>query len=278
MALIGVPNVSEGRDADVVDHLIAGVTLHGLRVLDVHSDPRHNRSVLTITGAPLELSDGLTELAERAASSIDLRRHTGVHPRLGALDVCPIVPFEQPMQDAVVVARRTAGSIARLGIPVYLYGAAALREAARELPDIRRGSLAPDLGGPEIDARTGTVCVGARGPLIAFNVNVAADSEAARTIAASVRESDGGTRGVRALGFSLDERTSQISMNLVEPTVCGIDAAFKEVKRAAEVLGLEITATEIVGLVEERFLPDPTREAARLLIEPGRSLESVLRV
>lgn len=278
MALIGVPNVSEGRDAGVVDHLVMGVTQRGARVLDVHSDARHNRSVLTVVGGPMELSDALTELAQRAAAAIDLRDHTGVHPRLGALDVCPIVPFEQPMNDAVVVARQTAGSIARLGIPVYLYGEAALRDDARELPDIRRGHLVPDLGGPEIDARTGAVCVGARGPLIAFNVTVAADLQTTRKIAAEVRERDGGKRGIRALAFAFDDRASQVSMNLIDPQNCGIDDAFEEVAKAALAMGVDVTATEIVGLPRERFLPDPGREAARLLIEPGRSLESALRV
>ncbi|MGI8708499.1 MAG: glutamate formimidoyltransferase [Actinomycetota bacterium] len=284
LLLLAVPNISEGGDDRLIAECAAAAQLGGARTLDLHSDAVHNRSVLTIAGHPAELVAGMTELAS-LASDIDMSEHRGVHPRLGGLDVCPFVPYEATMADAVTVARTTAISIARRsGLPVYLYGEASLRPETRELPDIRRGGLEalaerartdqpPDQGPRRIDLARGVVCVGARGPLIAFNVWLASDGDVARRIASEVREP--GT--LRALGIRLESGTSQVSMNLTQPHSLGIDEAFDRVAASAATLGARVTNTEIVGLVPERFLPSPDATAARLLFEPGRSVESVLR-
>ena len=285
--LIAVPNVSEGRDAKVVEDLRVAPTRAGARVLDVHSDAIHNRSVFTLAGGEEELVNAAGELA-RACHVIDLTTHTGVHPRLGALDIFPILVLDGPAR-AVAAADRAAATIwATAGFPVYLYGEAARRETTRNLPDIRTGGLdrlarratedlPPDVGDANFDPRWGVVCVGARPPLIAFNVWVEAPLETARQIAAGVRSRGGGPPGIRALGLPRDHKTSQVSLNLVAPEKTGIDRAFAEIARRAEAEGVVIRGTEIVGLPLERHLPDPKREAARLLIEPSRSLESVLR-
>jgi glutamate formiminotransferase / 5-formyltetrahydrofolate cyclo-ligase len=284
MTLLAVPNVSEGRSPVRIRGMADAVTATGARVLDIHSDTVHHRSVLTVTGPTANLEAAMVALCE-ACSFIDLTLHEGVHPRLGGLDVCPFVPLEVTMEEAVV----SAHSVGRLihdhtGLPVYFYGKAATRESTRSLPDLRRGGLSnlkqradkdlpPDLG-DGIDERRGVVCVGARGVLIAFNVVLETGIEVARRVASEVRASGGGPTGVRALALPLESGRVQVSMNLTEPDQTSIDYAFGEVARVARSEGASIVATEIVGLVPERFLPKG--EAARLLLRPSRSLESVL--
>ena len=282
-----VPNVSEGRSKDRLRALAAAVRKEGGRVLDVHSDPVHNRCVLTVTGKDADLVNASSALALEA-TEIDLTMHEGVHPRLGGLDVCPFVPHTDDMGRAVAAAHAAGHAIAtRASLPVYYYGAAALRPAAAELPRLRQGGLEglirrardgfiPDVGPKEIDPARGVVCVGARGTLIAFNVWLQADSATARSIAAAVRSSGGGPPGIRALGLRIDELLSQVSMNLVDPEVTGIDMAFEAVRAAAAERGAEIHASEIVGLVPERYMPDPDAQSARLLMTPGRCLDPLL--
>jgi glutamate formiminotransferase len=287
VALVMIPNVSEGRSTHKLRALAAAVRNEGGRVLDVHSDPAHNRCVLTVTGSDEDLINASGALAQQA-SDIDLTAHEGVHPRLGGLDVCPFVPHDDDMERAIAAAHASGHLIAtRAGLPVYFYGAAALRPAAAALPHLRRGGLeglirraengfVPDVGPQKIDPARGVVCVGARGTLIAFNVWLRADPATARRIAAAVRSSRGGPPGVRALGLAIDDSLSQVSMNLVEPLVTGIDAAFEAVRSAAADRGAEIHATEIVGLVPRRYMPDPNAQAARLLMAPGRCLDPLL--
>ena len=286
MPLIAIPNVSEHEPAEV-DALAAVVRRAGVRVLDVHRDREHGRSVFTCSGADRDLIEAMTALAIEAAATVDLTTAAGHHPRVGALDVCPFVPHEIEMSAAVDAARETARAIGRAGIPVFLYGWAS--DARRPLPEIRAGGLPgllervgqglePDEGPAEIDPRTGAVCVGARDVLIAFNVWIDGDLEVARRVASHIRAGLGGLPGVRALGLAVAAHgSSQISMNLIDPETTGIDRAFERVEQQAAKAGCEPVATEIVGLVPERFLPDPDAKAARLLIEPGRSLEAVLR-
>jgi glutamate formiminotransferase len=278
MGLIAVPNVSEGRDPARIAALAQAIERSGCRVVDTHSDEAHHRTVYTAVGSGEELIAGLTELA-CAARSIDLRDHQGVHPRLGVLDVCPIVSHDEPIERAVEVAVPTARAIAETcGIPTFLYGAA-VRNETRELPDLRRGGLeglagrgwGPDFGPTTIDPKVGIVCVGARRPLIAFNVWLHAAEGTARRIARAMRSEQ-----VRALGVQVDERRSQVSMNLVDPDRVGIDDAFATTKELAESEGVAIYATEIVGVPLERFMPSPEKEAARLLLKPGRSFEAAL--
>jgi glutamate formiminotransferase len=284
MTLVAVPNVSEGRSPSRVRGFADSITATGARVLDVHSDAVHNRTVLTVTGPTTRLEAAMLALC-LACSYIDLTRHEGVHPRLGGFDVCPLVPHETAVADAVAAAHRVGEVIHnRTGLPVYFYGLAARREATRRLADLRRGGLTtlmeraerelpPDLG-DAIDERRGVVCVGARGPLIAFNVVLEAPIEVARRVASGVRTSTGGLPGVSALAFQLEGGRVQVSMNLSDPDTTGIDRAFAEIAEQARKEGASVVATEIVGLVPERFLPKG--EAARLLLQPSRSLESVL--
>jgi glutamate formiminotransferase len=287
MPLIAIPNVSEGRDEDRIGRMIHALGEEGASVLDTHTDAVHHRSVFTVTAPAGTLEQALTRLAELALE-IRLDLHDGVHPRLGVLDVCPIVPHELPMEPAVTLAHSLGGSIHRsTKLPVYFYGEAATRQETRELPAIRKGGLdqliararcelPPDLGA-DIDPVTGVVCVGARGPLIAFNVNVACDLTSAQANAASIRESSGGLPGVRALAFPIDTGTCQISMNLTQPHHAGIDAAFDAIADAVEGSQGRILSCEVVGLVAARFLPDPGKQAARLLKQPDLCLESKLR-
>lgn len=283
MTMLAVPNISEGRDPDLIEELRRTSEAGAARVLDVHSDPVHNRSVFTITGPPDDLLEGCVALTALSVDRIDLTRHGGVHPRLGVVDVCPFVPHNDTLTAAASLARATGRAIARnLGVPVYLYGHAAARQTTKDLPDLRRGGLLglqerargglpPDFGPRSFDPRRGVVCVGARGPLIAFNVSISSDVKVARQIAASIRSAS-----VRALGLQISEQECQVSMNLIDPAVTGIEAAFALVTRATEELNVPIVKTEIVGLVEERFLPSPDATVTRLLKQPGHSLEALL--
>jgi glutamate formiminotransferase len=287
MRLIAVPNVSEGRDPGRIAWLADALQRAGGRIVDAHSDEVHNRTVFTVAGETTLLVASVTALA-CACRSLDLTLHSGIHPRLGVLDVCPFVPHRGTMHEAIEAAEAAAREISRrCKLPVYLYGQVARRDATRELPDLRRGGLEalmerarsglpPDLGPADIDPRFGVVCVGARAPLIAFNVWLQAPAEAARGIALRLRSSGGGPRAVRALGLELDAHTSQISMNLFDPDVTGIDDAFAFTAELAKASGVRVVATEIVGVPPERFMPDPNKEAARLLRRPGRSLENAL--
>lgn len=286
MPLLAIPNVSES-DRSAVASLRRTIEAKQTRVLDIHTDDEHRRTVFTCTGEARSLVEAMTSLAVEAASVIDLRQHTGAHPRVGALDVCPFVAHDAPMAEAVGSARETARSIGGRGIPVLLYGDAS--PTSRPLPEIRRGGLPglvqrvaeglrPDHGPEEIDPAVGIVCVGARDVLIAFNVWIDGDVRTAQDIARRIRESNGGLSGVRALGLDVTAHgRSQISINLVDPKRVGIDPVFTHLEDVAADYGARAVATEIVGLVPERFFPAPDAKATRLLIEPGRSLESALR-
>jgi glutamate formiminotransferase len=285
MRAVAVPNVSEGRDRVLVDRLAGSVAAAGAIVADVHSDPVHNRSVITASGEPATLVDAMAALAE-ACRAIDLTRHRGVHPRLGALDVCPFVTDPLPVADAVAAARSAGAAIwERARLPVYLYGYAATRPECERLPDLRRGGLEriversrddlpPDFGSAPVDARHGIVCVGARDVLVAFNVWLRSDLGAARTIAAAVRRA--GLPGVRTLALDLGNGLAQVSMNLTRPGDAGVDRAFEAVASLAAEANVQVHATELVGVPPERYMPDPDAQAARLLRGPGRSLELAL--
>lgn len=285
MPLIAIPNISES-EAPKVSALAGVVESLGARVLDRHLDDEHSRSVLTCTGELERLVEAMTSLAVEAAALIRLQQHSGQHPRVGALDVCPFVPHDIEMDAAIHAARETGKKIGAAGIPVFFYGVAA--DTSRSLPEIRSGGLPtlmervsqglkPDEGPRTVDPGTGVVCVGARDVLIAFNVWIDGDLEIARRIASHIRAGLGGLPGVRALGLAVSAHgNSQISMNLVDPAETGIDRVFERIDVLATKEGTRAVATEIVGLVPERFLPDPDATAARLLIEPGRSLEAAL--
>ncbi|MGH2698230.1 MAG: glutamate formimidoyltransferase [Actinomycetota bacterium] len=289
MPLIAVPNISTGSDEETIRALAGVVETSGAAVLDIHSDAVHDRSVFTVSAAPEVLIEAMVALA-RQARRLNLTTQRGVHPRLGVLDVCPFVPHGDATMESAISAAQSAGALIaeRAGLPVYLYGEAAARPETRVLPLIRRGGLggllarasrglAPDFGGPRIDERLGIVCVGARGVLIAFNVWLRCELETARAIAARVRESGGGLEGVRALGLLIEPPdVCQVSMNLTEPQITGIQAAFEVVEAEAAARTASVLATEIVGLPPQRFWPLPDARATRLLRKPGRTLEAAL--
>jgi len=265
-----VPNFSEGRRPDVVAEIVAAIAaVPGVAVLDHGADESHNRSVVTFAGAAGAVDAAAEKAFAVAVERIDMRRHAGVHPRIGAVDVVPFVPLgTTPMSDAVTVARRFAQRIAsRYGVPTYLYGEAALRPDRVRLAGIRRGgyeglrslvltdeSRAPDFGPSLIHPTAGAVAVGARQPLIAFNLNLRTDDvDVARRIAATIRESSGGMPAVQAMGVLLENTgsppTAQVSTNILDWRRTGIDELVVEVRRLARDAGTDIAACELIGLV-----------------------------
>lgn len=274
-----VPNISEGRRSDVIDACVEAASTCGVRVLDMSSDPDHNRTVVTLLGEGEDLVRAVTALAAVAIERIDVTSHAGVHPFLGALDVAPFVPLEAgQMPAAVDAARRAMDKLAALDLPVFLYGEAASNAGRTALADHRRGGLArlaermasgewPTDRGPRRPHTTGgVVCVGARPPLVAFNLLLDTNQvAAAKRIAASLRESGGGPPGVRALGFYLESRgQAQVSVNL---TGCDRTSLLDVVRRADELASaadVRVVETELVGLAPRRVLPEGGAEELRL--------------
>jgi glutamate formiminotransferase len=261
LPLEAVPNFSEGRDRDVIDALARALAGHA-RLLDVHSDEDHNRSVFTLVGDDTEIVEALLAGIACARKRIDLRRHEGVHPRIGAADVVPVVPIRpDDMERARAVARSLAERVGEeLGLPVFLYaelgdgrGPAFFRHGG---PDglqarIDAAEIVPDFGPTTLDAAAGGVIVGARRPLIAFNVNLAGASvEIAREIAAVVRERGGGFAGVRALGLDLPRAgKAQVSMNVEDWEASALHEIVAAIEREARARGVEIESSELVGLM-----------------------------
>ncbi len=296
MALIEcIPNVSEGRRRDVIDHIVNAVrAVAGVRLLDVSSDSSHNRSVLTLAGEAAPLQAAVLALFEAALTTIDLRAHTGEHPRLGAVDVVPFVPLDgATMADCVTLAKSTASAVARrFALPVFLYEEAAATPARRRLEDIRRGQFeglaakmtaaewAPDYGPGVPHATAGASVIGARRPLIAYNVNLATDRiEVAKAIAAVIRESGGGLPCLKAMGVTLAERgIVQVSMNLTNYEKTSLSQAFDAVVREAARHHVRILESEIIGLVPAAALDPAIAAAIRLNRFSGdQILESRLR-
>ncbi|MGH2732451.1 MAG: glutamate formimidoyltransferase [Actinomycetota bacterium] len=256
-----VANLSEGRRPEVVDEVVAAASLHPIHVFDVSSDPDHNRSVLTFAGSPGVLRSAMLDATREALSRIDLRRHAGVHPRLGAMDLLPFVPLlGTGMEVAVEAARECARAIWKeIAVPCFLYGEAGLDPERAVLADLRRGAfntLSPDVGGPDPHRSAGVTVVGAREVLVAYNVNLATEDLAvARRIAHRIRESNGGLRHIRALGLALASRGAvQVSMNLTRPLITTLAHAFETVRSLAVVEGVEILEAEVVGLVPRAAL------------------------
>lgn len=263
-----VPNFSEGRRDDVIDRLAAAVQAYGARLLHRTSDSYHNRTVLTVAGPPEQVLQGLFNAVEVAVACIDLRRHRGVHPRLGAADVVPLVPVGSTLlADCALLARRLGRRIGdELDVPVYLYGEAAARAERRNLADVRRGEYEalvreihlpqrlPDFG-PARAGPAGAVVVGARPVLIAFNVFLrTAEVAVARTIARQIRERDGGLPAVRALGLLVDGQ-AQVSMNLVDYRATSPQAAVNAIRRHAARHAVELDRSELIGLIPQGALP-----------------------
>ncbi len=262
-ALEAVPNFSEGRSAETIAALRDALAAHAC-VLDVHSDVDHNRSVFTLGGEGSALVEALLAGIACAKERIDLRRHQGVHPRIGAADVVPVVAvWPEQMDDAKATASRLAQRVAdELELAVFLYGELApeMRPAMLRrdgLDALRRrveaGELKPDLGPSRLDPAVGCVLVGARTPLVAFNVDLGTDELAvAREIAAVVRETGGGFPGVRALGFSLTSRgLVQVSMNVEDWRRAPLDQIVVRIEAEAAARGVAVAGAELVGLLPQ---------------------------
>lgn len=290
-----VPNFSEGRATGTIDAIVAAIGATGAVVLDRSSDRDHNRSVVTFTAPVGVVQEAAFQAVRQAVVLIDLRAHSGVHPRIGAADVVPFVPLEGvTLEDCVRLARETGRRIwEELRVPVYFYEAAALRAERRNLADIRRGNWEglcvearvnpgrrPDLGGPALHPSAGAVAVGARKFLIAFNVNLAtADVGIARRIARTIRASSGGLPAVKAMGVWLASRgLAQVSMNLTDFEQTPVRTAFEAVCLEAARYGVGIAGSELIGLVPKKALE--SSDVASLRIEnfdPSMILENRLK-
>jgi glutamate formiminotransferase len=260
-----IPNVSEGRRTEVLDACAAAIRLAGARLLDVKPDAAHNRTVYTFAGEADVVRGGVHALFDCAIEKIDLRHHSGEHPRIGAVDVVPFVPIEGvTMAECVDLAKRVAQEVStRHALPVFLYEEAASSPARRNLEDIRRGEFEglaaklgqpawkPDFGPAAPHPSAGASVVGARMPLIAYNINLATNRlDVARRIAAAIRQSSGGLRYVKAMGVELQDRgIVQVSMNLTNFEKTPMFRVFELVKREAERYGVTVLESEIVGLV-----------------------------
>jgi glutamate formiminotransferase len=260
-----VPNVSEGRRLDVVERLAGAIeATPGVHLLDRTSDASHNRSVFTLAGPSEAVSEALERLIGSAVDEIDMDRHTGEHPRIGAVDVVPFVPLgDTTMDEAVTIARSFGRRIAeRFAIPVYLYAKAALRAERTKLADVRRGQYEglkaeiaqrgrePDFGPAAMHPSAGAVAVGARPFLIAYNINLASpDKDLAVRIARRIRESGGGLPRVQGNGFFIEELgRAQVSMNLLDFTTTPLWRVWETVRAEAAEDGIELAESELIGL------------------------------
>jgi len=267
-----VPNFSEGRRPEVIDAIVKAITSVGnVYLLGREMDADHNRAVITIAGSPDSIGPAAVRGVEAAMQHIDLNKHRGEHPRMGAADVIPFIPIRGvSLGDCVEIARKTGQEIAgRLGIPVYLYEAAATRPERTNLENIRRGQFEllrdeistnpdrkPDFGEARIHPTAGAIVVGARKPLIAYNINLnTSDVAIAKYIAKRIRFSSGGFRYVKAMGVLLKDRNqAQVSMNLTDFEQTSIEMVFETVRREAARYGVAVGSSEIVGLIPNKAI------------------------
>lgn len=282
-----VPNFSEGRRQDVITAIVSAIAQAGVSLLDVSSDADHNRTVVTFAGTPQQVIEGAFLGIQKAAQLIDLSQHQGQHPRIGATDVVPLIPLRNVSTfECVGYARELGQRVGEvLGLPVYLYEAAALNPQRRSLAAIRRGqyeglaariatdpTMQPDFGSPHV-GKAGAVVIGVRAPLIAYNAFLDTDDVSiARAIAAQVRESGGGLVHLRALGLLVDGR-AQVSMNVMDYRKTSLYDVTEAVRVAAQQHGVHVTETELVGLVPQAALIDA---ALRYLGLPPQVKEQTL--
>lgn len=285
-----VPNFSEGRREDVIERIIDAVrAVDGVKVLDYSSDPSHNRTVLTFVGEPMAVKEAAFRVAEKAAELIDMEQHQGEHPRIGAADVIPLIPISGvSMEECVELARELGRDIGeKLGIPVYLYEEAATRPDRKNLAHVRRGEYEglkeaiktperqPDFGPAQMHPKAGAVAVGARPPLVAYNINLDTDNvDIAKAIARTIRGSSGGYPSIKALGVLIEETgKAQVTINVCNYKEVSLARVFETVKIEAERYGVNITGSEIVGLVPMEALLDAAAFYLRL---DGFQLDQVL--
>src|SRR5262245_22832332 len=295
MLLKCVPNFSEGRRREVCDEIVAAVrAVPGARFLSMELDPDHNRSVLTFVGGPDAVADGALAAARVAVARIDLTRHEGRHPRMGAVDVIPFIPIRDvTMEDAVRVARELGARIgSELRVPVFLYEASATRPDRRNLAEIRKPQFeglrdligrdpdrVPDFGPNAIHPTAGCVAVGARPPLIAYNIDLdSADEKLAKRIAKKIRERDGGLPGIKALGLLIADRAcAQVSINVCDFTRTSLETVYAAVEREASTTGVKIRSSAIVGLAPQAALPPGPVERLKLAgFRPEQVIENRL--
>lgn len=290
-----VPNFSEGRNLTTVHALMNAVTsVAGVWLLDHTKDHDHHRAVLTFAGAPEAVAEAAFRAIRVATDLIDLRKHHGVHPRIGATDVVPFVPIQgTTMQDCIVLAKQLGQRVGReLEIPVFFYEQAATRRDHASLESVRRGGLdglafrmqsgpdwAPDCGPSHLHPTAGAVVIGARPPLIAFNVNLrTTDLEVAKSIASTIRQSNGGVPHLKAIGVALaSKKMVQVAMNLTDHTLTSIQTAFETVSAQAEQRGVEVVGSEVIGLVPQAAMVQAASQALRIgWFDPSQILETRL--
>lgn len=276
-----VPNFSEGRNREVIEAIVAPFrSMDGVKLLDYSSDPNHNRLVVTAAGRPEAVRKALLEAMTKATERIDLRTHRGQHPRMGAVDVVPFIPVkDMTMADAVALSKELAAEASeRLGLPVFLYEESASAPHRRNLADIRKGQFEgmteklllpdwhPDYGPERPHPTAGVTAVGARMPLIAYNINLGTDQlDIAQSIARNIRHINGGLRFCKAMGVRLEERNLvQVSMNLTDYTRTAVYRVFELVRMEAERWGIPVVGSEIVGLVPLAALVDAASYYLRL--------------
>jgi glutamate formiminotransferase len=276
-----VPNISEGRDRQKIDTITEIISrIKDVKLLDVCVDADHHRTVFTFIGSPGNLEEAALAACSKAIELIDMREHKGVHPRIGAVDVVPFVPLKgAEMKDAVAMSHRFGRAFAKRNqVPVYFYGEAALNPQRCELPFVRRGGYEslearmndpfwhPDAGPAAFNPRSGATAVGARVPLIAFNVNLRTDAiEVAEKIACAIRFSSGGLKHVKAIGVLLKTRNiAQVSMNLTDFRETSVRRAFDAVRKEADRYGVQILESELIGLIPEAAFADVTADYLQL--------------
>ncbi|WP_027626842.1 glutamate formimidoyltransferase [Clostridium lundense] len=267
-----VPNFSEGRDKVLIEKIVDEVRkVSGVKLLDYSSDEDHNRTVVTMIGAPELVKEAVINAAKVATELIDMTKHEGGHPRMGATDVVPFTPVaDVTMEECIQLAKEVGEAIGSLGIPVYLYEDAATKPERKNLADVRKGQYEgffekikgeewkPDFGPHAMNAKSGCTAVGARVSLVAFNVNLGTDNvEIASAIAKKVRFIGGGLRFVKAIGLKLEERNiTQVSMNLVNYEKTAVYRAFEMIKIEAKRYGVPVIGSEVIGTVPMKALLD----------------------
>ena len=284
-----VPNFSEGRDQAIIEQIIDEARkIEGIIILDYAPDKDHNRTVLTMIGSLEQIKKAAINTAKKAAELIDMSKHQGAHPRMGATDVIPFTPVSNvSIGECKEVALEVAAEIGSWGIPVYLYEDSATRPERQNLADIRKGQYEgffekikseewkPDFGPQEMNVKSGATAVGARVPLVAFNVNLdTPDVEIADKIAKKVRYIGGGLRFVKAIGLKLEERNqTQVSMNLVNYEKTAVYQAFEMVKMEAKRYGVNVAGSEVIGTVPMKALLDVAEYYLQI---EGFSLDQIL--
>ncbi len=290
-----VPNVSEGQDLAVLNALADTLrATPGVHFLGMDANPAANRTVFTLLGEPTVVCTALFDFISLATRLIDMRTQCGVHPRLGAVDVCPLVPLQEiSLQETARLAHELAQRVGEeLHIPVYLYEAAATRGTCKNLADIRRGeyeklaeklrTLPPDFGPVDLSAhvqKTGACIIGARNFLIAFNINLnTRDAQVARQIAAKIRQSGGGLPGVKAIGWYMENfRCAQISCNIINFHTAPLWLVFETCQKYAATLGVKVTGCELVGLVPLEVMLSAGRHFALTETDPHALIQAATR-